>query len=53
MITSIKAVVSGRLIEFYEFTSRPLEYGAGRISHKPIGGTYWENGQEIGAFVGE
>lgn len=51
METSNKAVVSGRLIEFYEFTSRPLKYGAGsRDSHKPIGGTYWEYGHEYGAF---
>jgi len=51
METSNKAVISGRLIEFYEFTSRPLKYGAGsRDSHKPIGGTYWEYGHEYGAF---
>ena len=50
MITSNKAVVSGRLIEFYEFTTRPLEYGSARIKKKPIGGTYWEYGREYGAF---
>ena len=51
METNNKAVISGRLIEFYEFTSRPLKYGAGsRDSHKPIGGTYWEYGHEYGAF---
>lgn len=51
MITSNKAVISGRLIEFYEFTSRPLEYGVGRIiKNKPAGGTYWEYGHEYGAF---
>ena len=27
MKTNNKAVISGRLIEFYEFTSHPLEYG--------------------------
>src|ERR1035437_535034 len=51
METNNKAVISGRLIEFYEFTSRPLKYGAGsRDPHKPIGGTYWEYGHEYGAF---
>ena len=53
MITSNKAVISGRLVEFYEFTSRPLKYGADRVRNKPIGGTYWENDHEYGAFINE
>ena len=50
MLTNNKAVVSGRLVEFYDFLSQSLEYGAGRVSRKPIGGIYWENGHEYGAF---
>lgn len=51
MITNNKAVVSGRLIEFYEFTSRSLNYGSARIKKMPIGGTYFDKyGHEYGAF---